>query len=263
MTFSAATSVTGRGDGSYAAEIEPGWDIFGVTNGGLLLALAGRAMTEESGRQLVSVTGRFVNPVSSGPVEIGIETLKEGFSLTTLRGMMSTGDRPLVTFSGSLSGTATARASAVMTHGEPPPLPPPEECPRLLPAGDAPLPPPFAGKVECRLHPDDTTLGQDRPGPPQVRGWFRLTDGELLDPLGLVLASDGFPPAIFFSTLPIGWTPTVDLTVHIRDPGPYEWVSCRFTTRFVDGGWLEEDGEMWSQEGRLVAQSRQLALVPR
>jgi acyl-CoA thioesterase len=117
--------------------------------------------------------------------------------------------------------------------------------------------------VECRLHPDHTTIGQDRPGPPQVSGWFRLTDGELLDPLGLVLASDGFPPAIFFSSLPIGWTPTIDLTVHVRHPGPHEWVACRFTTRFVDGGWLEEDGEMWSREGRLVAQSRQLALVPR
>jgi len=41
------------------------------------------------------------------------------------------------------------------------------------------------------------------------------------------------------------------------------WLACAFTTRFVTGGFLEEDGEVWDATGRLVAQSRQLALVPR
>ena len=40
-------------------------------------------------------------------------------------------------------------------------------------------------------------------------------------------------------------------------------VRCRFSTRFVTAGFLEEDGEVWDSTGRLVGQSRQLALVPR
>ena len=38
---------------------------------------------------------------------------------------------------------------------------------------------------------------------------------------------------------------------------------CRFHTEFIQNGFLQEDGEVWDSEGTLVAQSRQLALVPR
>lgn len=41
------------------------------------------------------------------------------------------------------------------------------------------------------------------------------------------------------------------------------WLAWVFTTRFVTDGVIEEDGEIWDWEGHLVAQGRQLALVPR
>jgi hypothetical protein len=34
----------------------------------------------------------------------------------------------------------------------------------------------------------------------------------------------------------------------------------RFRTRTLRDGYLEEEGEIWSEEGALLAQSRQLAL---
>ena len=79
----------------------------------------------------------------------------------------------------------------------------------------------------------------------------------------MVLATDAMPPAIFNSTLPMGWTPTIDLSVQIRNPAPRGWLACKFTTRFVTHGLLEEDGEIWDESGYPVALSRQLALVPR
>lgn len=53
------------------------------------------------------------------------------------------------------------------------------------------------------------------------------------------------------------------MTTHVRGIPEPGWLRCKFTTRFITGGVLEEDGEVWDSTGRLVAQSRQLALMPR
>jgi hypothetical protein len=66
-----------------------------------------------------------------------------------------------------------------------------------------------------------------------------------------------------YARLPVAWTPTVELTAHVRASPAPGWLRCRFSTRFVTAGFLEEDGEVWDSTGRLVGQARQLALVPR
>jgi acyl-CoA thioesterase len=57
--------------------------------------------------------------------------------------------------------------------------------------------------------------------------------------------------------------PTIDLTVHFRSArlAADDWFLARFRTRSSIEGFLEEDGEIWSRDGRLLVQSRQLALV--
>jgi len=72
-----------------------------------------------------------------------------------------------------------------------------------------------------------------------------------------------FRIAPFNADFPVAWTPTIELTVHVRARPEPGWLRCKFVTHFVTGGFLEEDGEIWDSTGRLVAQSRQLALVPR
>lgn len=118
--------------------------------------------------------------------------------------------------------------------------------------------------MEIRLHPDDIPFLDDSTGEPRIRGWFRLRDGEPIDAFALLVAVDGFPPAIFNADQPTAWTPTIELTTHVRAaPMSEGWLACAFTTRFITGGFLEEDGEVWESSGRLIAQSRQLALMPR
>ena len=96
-----------------------------------------------------------------------------------------------------------------------------------------------------------------------MSGWFRFPGEEAGDWLGFSVAVDAFPPTVFRAGLPVAWTPTLELTAHIRARPEPGWLRCAFTTRFITGGFLEEDGEVWDASGRLVAQSRQLALVPR
>ena len=61
----------------------------------------------------------------------------------------------------------------------------------------------------------------------------------------------------------MGWAPTLELTVHVRARPAPGWLMLRHETRNVAGGMFEEDCEVWDAAGRLVAQSRQLARLPR
>ena len=262
MGFASETAVEPVGDGRYATAIRPGWDIGGNANGGYLLSLVVRAMGDASGRpDPVTVTGHFLAPGAPGDAEVATEVVKRGRTFTTVTGALDAGGRRLLQVIGTF-GDVSSPVGPERVEAAPPELPPPDECIRVVPTDT--FPPPFMGRVDLRLHPDDAGFGTGSPsGEPRVRGWFQLTDDEPVGTIGLVLATDAFPPTAFNARLPVAWTPTIELTAHVRARPSPGWLRCVFTTRFVTGGFLEEDGEIWDGTGRLVAQSRQLALVPR
>jgi len=260
--FATATAVQPDAAGQWSAAIQPGWDIAGNANGGYLLAVATRALVGATGRpDPVTVTAHYMSPGQPGSIRIVTEVLKAGKRFATGTATMFSGSRPLLAVLGTLGDLSQAQGPELI-QGSPPELPPPEQCVRLEPTDT--FPPPFMGRVDLRLHPDDAAFATGhRSGRPLMRGWFRLPGDERVDSLALLCAIDAFPPTAFNARLPVAWTPTVELTAHIRaNPAP-GWLRCRFSTRFVTAGFLEEDGEVWDSTGRLVGQSRQLALVPR
>ena len=95
-----------------------------------------------------------------------------------------------------------------------------------------------------------------------IQGWFELADHRPLDPLALLMVVDALPPVTFDLGMP-GWAPTLELTAHVRARPAPGWAVVRHCTRTVAGGLFEEDCDVWDSTGRLVAQSRQLALQPR
>ena len=97
---------------------------------------------------------------------------------------------------------------------------------------------------------------------PASRGGCGWPTAREPDPLLLLLAVDALPPVTFDLGL-LGWTPTLELTVHVRAVPAPGWLRVGASTRNVAGGFLEEDAEVWDSADRLVAQSRQLARAPR
>ena len=256
----------------YKARLAAGWDILDATNGGYVLAVMARAMATAADRAgPATITGHFLAPAKPGPIEIMTDLVKAGRRLATVRATASTAGKPLTEALGAF-GDFRDPLPLQLQSADPPTLPPPSDCLRLRsgaatwdgPREEAPaLPPPFMDRIELRLHPADTgfMLGQPS-GSARMRAWFRLLNAETIDPFALIVAADCLPPTTFNAGLPIAWTPTVELTVHIRAKPTPGYLRLDYQSRFVGVDRLEVDGLIWDQDDQLIVQSRQLALVP-
>jgi hypothetical protein len=267
--FDRDTAVSLRETGVYDAELSAGWTIIHAVNGGYLLALMGRALGDALPHpDPFSVSAHYLTASQPGPAVIRTETVRTGRTL-------STGQASL--FQYAEDGTEVERIRVLATYGdldalpddvrttaEPPAIPPIERC--LGPADGRPEIPGSSAiteRLDIKLDPATVGWAVGAPsGKGEMRGWFGLADGRDADPLSLLLTVDALPPTSFELGLS-GWTPTVELTTHIRcrpAPGP---LRVSITTRNLAGGFLEEDADVWDSADRLVAQSRQLAKAPR
>ncbi|MFF1834649.1 thioesterase family protein [Streptomyces sp. NPDC058231] len=267
--FDRDTAVTLRAEGVYDAELSAGWTIFNAVNGGYLLAILGRALGEALPHpDPFSVSAHYLTASVPGPAVIRTQVVRAGRTL-------STGEASL--FQYAEDGTEIERIRVLATYGDlnaltdevrtsarPPAIAPIEQCfgaedgPAPLPGGSA-----ITERLSIKLDPATVGWAVGAPsGKGEMRGWLGLADGRDADPLSMLLAVDAMPPTAFELGLK-GWTPTIELTTHIRRrpaPGP---LRVSITTRNLAGGFLEEDADVWDSADRLVAQSRQLARAPR
>ena len=256
-----ATTDTGTHVVRFAGEVAPGWDIGGNANGGYLMAIAGRAMTEAVGRPPVTLTAHYLRPATPGPCEIEVSIVRSGRRFATATASLTMESGRVLQLLGTFGDQVPGGPS--LTREPPVDLPDYDDCEVSPPATDGPHPE-ITRRLAVRIRPGDEGFRTGSPtGQPEIRGWFAFADGEPIDAVGLLLVADAFPPPVFNTELPVAWVPTVELTVHVRgvpEPGP---LRCWFRSRFVHDGLLDEEGEIWDSTGKLVAQSRQLALFPR
>ncbi|MFJ4854138.1 thioesterase family protein [Streptomyces sp. NPDC088730] len=267
--FDRDTAVTLREEGVYDAELSAGWTIIRAVNGGYLLAVLGRALGETLPHpDPLSASAHYLTASVPGPAVIRTQVVRTGRTL-------STGEASL--FQYAEDGTEVERIRVLATYceldalsddvrttAEVPAIPPREHC---LGPSDGPAPIPGSSaiteRLDIKLDPATVGWAVGQPsGRGEMRGWFGLADGRDADPLSLLLTVDALPPTSFELGLK-GWTPTIELTTHIRcrpAPGP---LRVSITTRNLAGGFLEEDADVWDSADRLVAQSRQLARAPR
>jgi acyl-CoA thioesterase len=257
--FDAYTALTGDGP-VFGASITDDWSTFAGVNGGFLLALATRAMARVAPfPDPVVVSGFYLRPASAGPAEIRTELIRAGRTTAFASASLRAGGKETMRATAAFTDLDSAgRANGLAFAGDSPPaLPPPEEC-----AGVAPGALPgvsIADRVEYRYFEPPGWFEGTPTGNPVAEFYMRFRDGRAPDTLSMPLFVDAAAPV----SLEVGVRActTIELTVHMRARPAPGWLKCRAVTRYVAGGYHEEDFEVWDSAGTLVAQSRQLALI--
>lgn len=258
--FDTETQPVDRGEGRWAVPLSDRWSIGDNSNGGYLLSGPLRAMQETVGLpDPLTMTAHFLRPGRGGrDADIDVELVRVGRTVGTARSTLSQeGSERLLMIAafGDLSRAAgeTPDISPVMSD-----LPPPEECPPRH-GGAQGVDLPISSRLDVRLHPDHVAGGTAAEA--RLDGWIRFVDGSDPTTLSLPLFTDAFPPSVFSLLGRIGWTPTVELTVHVRRVPAPGWIRASFACDDLSGGRMIESGTLWDSTGAVVARSRQIGLV--
>jgi acyl-CoA thioesterase len=258
--FDADTAVHPDGDGRYTATLTDRWTALGGTpNGGYMLAVALRALQAEMPFPDPLVTSaHFLRPGLIGPAEIRTEVVRAGRRVAAGQASLIQEEREIVRLLATF-GDLDRAGGRTHVVGEAPRLPAPDGLRDLLEAGALPGVS-ITEQLEYRaVDLPGWVTGKPR-GEPGLEFWMRFRDGRDADPLALAALVDGAAPAVLDVGAP--GSATMELTVHVRGRPAPGWLACRNLTRHVIGGYHEEDFEIWDSAGKLVAQSRQFALLP-
>jgi hypothetical protein len=257
------TALTAAGNGRYDGELVERWNVGVGMNGGYLAVFCLRAVLAESERpDPLSMTMHYLSRPEPGPTSVQVTAMRVGRGHATYRFDLLQGS------TGELRATGLVLTGRLRDAGphdfapEAPQGPGPDESSsvrRVSAPGESLS---LWGRLDTRIaRAEDIFFLRTEPGEARTGGWTRLADRRPTDVLCVPLFLDCWPPAVFSRTMrPDGaGAPTLELTVHWRHPVPSGWLNARFHSRQLAGGYIDENGELWSEEGILVAESRQLA----
>ena len=250
-------------------EIGSGWAIGDAVNGGVLMALGARGLSQvfaPSGHgDVLTWSAFFLTAAQPGEVEVEVEVLRQGRSVSTgqARLLQVVDGRRVerVRMTGTM-GDAALRLEPVHRAPSPVPMPDPQEC---LPASRDSSPQAqviaLLDRLDVRVDPATAGFAVGRPtGRGVIRAWLRMADGREPDVAMLPLAVDALMPVSFDLGVP-GWAPTLELTGQVLGRPAPGWLRVELMTDTVVGGFYVEDALVWDSNGRLVARSRQFAGV--
>jgi acyl-CoA thioesterase len=256
-------ALTALGEGRYQGMITRRWWIVTGPNGGLLAGLLLRAVEDlvRGERPELSprtMTVQFLAGPDEGPVDLAAAVERAGRRVAFTTVDMRQGGKVIcqakVTFGADLD-----TAFDLVDHRRP----------DVPPASAAPWFDPATTYGEARRRWDRRPVELAEPG--TVTSWLRLDEpGVPVDAAVMALMCDNLPPSLRAhepdpERADQLHTTTIEYTVYFRapDPGlsPEDHCLVILRSQTVSGGYHQEDGEVWSPDGRLLATSRQLALV--
>lgn len=258
--FLQETDVTPVEEGVWRGRVSPAWNIGVNPNGGYLASIALRALGKCVPDQPSPLTAtiHYMRPgLPDEPCEIRTEVVKRGRVLSVCRATLIQDGKPRLAVLAGF-GTIADHSHTTELNVPMPDMPSPDEC--IERSGEQQgVGLGLLSRLDIRLHPGQVEAGAS--GKAEISGWIRFRDQAEADPLAPVLFSDTFPPSVFGLLGAVGWVPTLELTVHCRRPMTSGWVLGRMITEDLMDGRMVENGCLWDEQGRVIAQSRQLALV--
>jgi acyl-CoA thioesterase len=259
--FDADTALEPVSEHAWRAWTPEHWFVGRGPNGGFLAALAARAAEAAAGRPLRSLSLHFLAAPAVGPLAVSVTLERVGRSYSTAAVRIEQ-DGAAMTLGLATLGPLPAEGAAWDAAAMPVARPLAET--DRVPRDQAGIPA-FMRNYDLRW-----AVGTN-PGAatdvPETGGWIRTTEPRALDAPLVAAMTDAWAPAAFVALGRFVAAPTLDLTIHIRRPlppagmAPEDYVLGRFSSRLSVAGVWEEDGELWTPHGELIAQSRQLALV--
>ena len=275
--FKDLCTLTDRADGAFDAVIDPIWTIGPKVHGGVMLAVcaaAARRKLREAAEpdapaqhmQPIVVSADYLGAPNPGEVILRVDVRKIGRQVCLAEVELVQEDRVAVRASVTLGlldeeppvhqhGGTVEQSVAPDEHGtayEP----------------DSPM-----GKIVnvakgCTVVLDTTSAPflQGKQGEPAIRLWAKAFDADEQDAdtslLFAMMVADISPPVVMNRGM-MGWAPTVQMTVYLQRRPATGWLRVQSSSKSVGVGSFDEDHVVLDSTGAIVAQSRQLALLPR
>ena len=258
--FDEDIAVEPLGENRFGAIIRENWWVGRGPNGGYVAAIVINALQAVlPDRPLRSLSLHYLRPPAAGPAEIAVAVERQGKAASFLSARLEQQGQVFVS---AMAAFSDPRKGPSYEASEMPAARAPEELPRRVPGPEAPT---FFHNYETAV-----AIG---PGPfssaeePVTGGWIRSREPRALDPPLAAAILDAWIPTAFIVLDRPHPAPTLDLTIHFRSPlpppgsEPGDWYLSVFRSGLARDGFFDEDGELWSADGRLLAQCRQLALL--
>ena len=235
------------------------WWSWGGAHGGLVMALSAEALAATlPGRTLRTITTHFLAPVDERPLLLHTtpERVSGSSSTATVRAVQDGATAAL-----SILSTVEPRTAPAVQHAPlPPAVPPPGAC---APFRDAELL--FACARQVEIRPTDDRLPLSGSAQPRLTAWVRLRSTDVTDVRGALILLDALAPAAYASWTVPEVVPTLQLTAHLLDDldsSPRAgWLLAQMRHTRTEHGISVDDCLLWSDDGRLIAQARQLRRV--
>jgi acyl-CoA thioesterase len=264
--------------GRYRGELTNDWMLAVVPQGGIVAALAARAMEAEldhAEQTLRTFTAMFAGQVGVGPVEIDVTALRRGRTASqVLATARNVGQDAGLT---AVAAFGAPRVGYEFTDLTFPEVDPPELCKGFrdappegveLPWDPDAEPFPFWTRIESKVAVGHAPWERWEPTTSERIYWYRFDDPPIgpdgaLDPLALLVLVDSMPGAVSERMGEYGnwFGPSVDLTVHFFAPAPSGWLLLRNRARHAGEGFASLEMEAWDPATRtLVAYATQQML---